>query len=628
MKQNLDQIAVPVLEIIDSMQQMSCICRGNVEEGIYNDAFYSGMDDILKCTRAIKEYLAPYLGLIRSNSINAVCNNIIDAIIRFTQAELSEKADPLFTYINEIQALIFGLYDAVEFYFQIHPNPVRLNAYYQQRQLLCTQARELDVTSELEKIDLPHEITIVIMTYNLREYFAQCFESILKYTDFSKFKVQLIVFDHGSTDDTLEYLKDYEHLPFLRIHHCKENIKSEHCFAMKYYTWHDSKYTLIVANDTIATANYLENLMTCIKSDDRIAWICPSMCNTSNNQAIPVQYNTINEMHEFAKNYNKSDPSKWEELCRLIPVFSLYNNVCKKAVGHEDPTYYEFLFGDDDISRAFVRAGFRMIVCKDTYIHHYPSMTVSAGGDYAERLLEMRALFYQKFQYDAWSGLNTVCRLMDLRTGLTSRGKKKVLFIEPEMGIAVAYLRTILHQNNISLNDLEIVSVGKKECFQVDMQGYSHLSALVKKYEELHYLYEENTFDMVIIPYEAENLTDTNYGKLFRAVRKVLKPGGIFHLAIKNIYSDATAFHAVTNGVYIPEDDFNYIIPKPMSFLQIKHMRALLNNAGFSQINITGITNCVNLEALNEPLIRMLEPLLAEHNPKHSIIYYVIAAIK
>ena len=129
MKQNLDQIAAPVLEIIDSMQQMSCICRGNVEEGIYNDAFYSGMDDILKCTRAIKEYLAPYLGLIRSNSINAVCNNIIDAIIRFTQAELSEKADPLFTYINEIQALIFGLYDAVEFYFQIHPNPVRLNAY-------------------------------------------------------------------------------------------------------------------------------------------------------------------------------------------------------------------------------------------------------------------------------------------------------------------------------------------------------------------------------------------------------------------------------------------------------------------------------------------------------------------
>ena len=84
----------------------------------------------------------------------------------------------------------------------------------------------------------------------------------------------------------------------------------------------------------------------------------------------------------------------------------------------------------------------------------------------------------------------------------------------------------------------------------------------------------------------------------------------------------------LTMKAYIPEDDFNYIIPKPMSFLQIKHMRALLNNAGFSQINITGITNCVNLEALNEPLIRMLEPILAEHNPNHSIIYYVIAAIK
>lgn len=628
MHNKLSEIIDPALELLTTAKEMSDFCLGKICSENYDEILYRCFEDLRSCISTVENYITPYLPYLRSNSLTSVCHNIIDAINRFAEVPVLEHRYPIFTFKNEIRGAIYGLYDALKFLFKIAPDKVKLQEYYKQRNQYCLDARKLDITSELEKIDEDHEITIVIMTYNLLEYFKQCFESILQYTDFSKFKIQLIVFDHGSTDDTLAYLEEFSELPFLRIHHCKENIKCECVFMDNYYTWYDSKYTLIVANDTIATQNYLENLMICMKSDDHIAWICPSMCNTSNNQSIPVDYSTIEEMHKFASKYNQSDPTKWEELTRLIPVFSMYNNICRKAVHHADPIYYEFLFGDDDISRSFIRAGFRMLVCKDTYIHHYPSMTVSKGNDYGNRMLEMRKVFFEKFHFDAWRGANDVLAyymLQELRSLLEYPEHKKILFIEPEVGRSVAYLRTFMHQKNIKLSDIEIHTVGKNKYYKLDMEGYSNYSNIVEEYEDIQALYAEGTFDAVVIPNMLEDLLSPHYSELFDALHRVVKPGGHIKFNFKNLYYAENSFNLLTNGELLSDDLFEQIDVRPVSYLKFHQVASLLNKYSYSNISYLQLTNDVHETVIKYPLTHKIENLiLDEGSTINNVMGYLV----
>lgn len=631
MQNKLANTINPALELLETAKEMSDFCLDKISSKNYDEILYRCLDDLSQCIIAVENYITPYLSFLRPNSLTSVCHNINDSLMRFVKIPVAEQRYPIFTFKNEIRGSIYGLYDALEFLFIIAPDEIKLRDYYEQRNQYCLDARNLDITAELEKIDEDHEITIVIMTYNLLEYFSQCFESILQYTDFSKYRIQLIVFDHGSTDETLTYLEQFSELPFLRIHHCKENIKCEHVFLLNYYTWHDSKYTLIVANDTIATKNYLENLVTCIKSDDSIAWICPSMCNTSNNQSIPVSYTTIEEMHEFAAQYNQSDPSKWEELTRLIPVFSMFNNVCKRAVHHEDPSYYEFLFGDDDISRAFIRSGFRMLVCKDTYIHHYPSMTVSKGNDYGDRMLEMRKVFFHKFHFDAWYGFNDVLSYLiqrELNNLLDPPGKKKFLFIEPAIGTSIAYLRTLMHQRNIKLSDVEIHSVGKNKYYKLDMEGYSTLANIVEEYEDICSLYQDNIFDAVVIPYALEDLLSAHYSELFSALRQIVKPGGHIKFYFKNFYYTEDAFDILTNGSLRTVDPFELIDIKPKSYINLYQVDFLIRTCGFSKIFYTSATHEINSSFVESPLVQNISHIIQDNAGQfNNILGYSVSII-
>lgn len=619
MHNKLSEIIEPALELLTTAKELSDFCLSKIYSENYDEILYRCFEDLSQSISTVEDYITPYLSLLRSNSVPSVCHNIIDALERFVEIPPYELRYPVFTFKNEIRGAIYGLYDALEFLFKISPDKVKLRAYYDQRNQYCLDARNLDITTELAKIEEDHEITIVIMTFNLLEYFSQCFESILQYTDFSRYKIQLIVFDHGSTDGTLEYLEQFSDLPFLRVHHCKENIKCECVFMDNYYTWYDSKYTLIVANDTIATENYLENLLACIKSDDRIAWICPSMCNTSNNQGITVNYSTIEEMHEFASQYNHSDPTKWEELTRLIPVFSMYNNICRKAIHHADPIYYEFLFGDDDISRSFIRAGFRMLVCKDTYIHHYPSMTVSKGNDYGNRMLEMRKVFFDKFHFDAWDGFSDVLTqymLQKLNPLLDSPGNKKFLFIEPDIGRSIAYLRTLMHQKKIKLSDVEIYSIGKNKYYKLDMEGYSTYSHIVEEYEDICSLYPDKIFDAVVIPNALEDLLSAHYLELFAAVYRIVKPGGHIKLFFKNLYYAENAFDLLTNGSLPPVDLFEQINVKPLSYLKLHQVNALLQKCGFSNISYVQLAKEMSQFFAEYPLVQKVENVIIDEGSK------------
>lgn len=82
-------------------------------------------------------------------------------------------------------------------------------------------------------------------------------------------------------------------------------------------------------NDVVATPRWLENLIKCIESDEKIFWVVPT-CNEdgiSNAQGVKIDYenslNSIEKIYEFGDKYNFSNRLLWEERNILMPFIWL-----------------------------------------------------------------------------------------------------------------------------------------------------------------------------------------------------------------------------------------------------------------------------------------------------------------
>ncbi|SCN21293.1 putative glycosyltransferase EpsH [Clostridium sp. N3C] len=249
--------------------------------------------------------------------------------------------------------------------------------------------------------------SIIILTYNKLDYTKLCINSIKKYT--KKGTYEIIVIDNKSTDGTIEWLKNEEEIKVIFNDEnlgfpagCNQGIKIS-----------EGENILLLNNDTIVTPNWLENLLNCLYSSEDIGAVGAITNSCSNYQAIPVTYKNIDEMIEFAKNNNKSDSDMWEERLRLIGFCMLIKREVVNKVGFLDERFTPGNFEDDDYSLRIRKAGYRLMLCKDTFIHHFGSISFGKG---TEKYLELYYKNLKKFE-EKWS-LNAM-NLNEIRKDIT-----------------------------------------------------------------------------------------------------------------------------------------------------------------------------------------------------------------
>ena len=258
---------------------------------------------------------------------------------------------------------------------------------------------------EMNKNNYPqkHLASIVVLAYNKLEYTKKCVESILEYTP--DIDYELILLNNGSSDGTKEY---FDSLHVAKTINLKENSLSN---IRLYSRITEGKYILSVNNDVVVTQNYLDNLLACMESDTHIGMCVPTTPNISNNQSIPYTYTDDESMQEFACEYNTSNPALWEDRIRLCNPIALMRADAVQAVGEHD-SYFPFgEFSDDALSYRLRSNGWRLVLCKDTYCHHYGSITLGEGQREHNTLGISRALFERRYGFDAWGNeiLNNIC---------------------------------------------------------------------------------------------------------------------------------------------------------------------------------------------------------------------------
>lgn len=342
------------------------------------------------------------------------------------------------------------------------------------------------------------KITIAVTAYNRLEKTKRCISYILEYT--SGFDYELVLIDNGSTDGTFEYLQSvpYEKKTIWKV---SKNIGLNYVRALLLRDF-KTEYMIWITNDTYVTKNWLRNMMQCFQSDIRIGMVCPVSSNISNFQEVDLRVKDFADMQKKAARFNQPDPRKWQERMRIIDIIlAVKREVCDSAGILDLGFYHDFC--DDDTSVRIRHAGYKLMLCGDTYVYHdhdFRNMEDKDPEQFQRSLEAGRNAYREKYQgIDAWDDINNfelpMMQLLEQETAYPS--KPEVLCVDPRCGTPVLQVRNMLRAKEIM--DCISSAFTTKAKYFYDLQLATEGRAVCDRIAFFPEHYREESFDIVLL---------------------------------------------------------------------------------------------------------------------------------
>ena len=130
---------------------------------------------------------------------------------------------------------------------------------------------------------------------------------------------------------------------------------------------------MLLNSDTIVTPRWLSNLRAALYSRPAVGAVGCVSNNITNYQQISCDYHSVDEMFRFAEAYNHSDPAKWERRLRLVGFCFLFKREIYEKIGGLDEQFSPGNYEDEDYSLRIWQVGYEVLLCRDTFIHHFGS---------------------------------------------------------------------------------------------------------------------------------------------------------------------------------------------------------------------------------------------------------------
>lgn len=236
--------------------------------------------------------------------------------------------------------------------------------------------------------------SIIIPTYNGLHLLAPCVESIRNHTSVP---YEIIVVDNGSTDGTAEYC-EREQLIFISLPYnagfpaaCNKGLSIS-----------IGDQLLLLNNDCLVGDGWLSNLLAGLYSSEQVGIVGPVTNYASGKQQVEFAYSSPEQFYAFAADYNRPDPSKWQETRRIVGLCMLFKRSVLRTLGYLDERFSPGHFEDDDYCYRARAHGYRLLICGDAFIHHEGSASFKNGHPqgWSEIVSRGRQLFMEKWGVD------------------------------------------------------------------------------------------------------------------------------------------------------------------------------------------------------------------------------------
>lgn len=485
----------------------------------------------------------------RRYALNAACSGQ-----KALAAEDARDAWKYFFY--EVRPLFLDLRYQLDLEYHILQHPEVQDAYLAQTIAAFEAARKRP-----RRTGFKYRVSIIVPAYNKVEYSRCAIDSLFRHTDFSHGDIELITINDGSSDGTEAYFNSLPHEKKINL---KYNVYNHLGWGIARHIA-EGEYVVYFSNDAVATPHWLENLLAVHQAEKDVFWVVPT-CNEnciSNRQGIPVDYENsfeaMPEMEAFAAAHNVSNPLLWEERAVLMPFVSVVPNLFDVPEIRADYRYVLCDFEDDDFSATLRRSGFRQILAKDTFVHHFGGVTLNevrtTHGNY-KTIIEMRPVFQHKWGIDPWTSRGHLVFLdqilKDFSIGETPL---RVLFIEPMFGEGLLTVRN--HFRRLQ-TPVIIDAIVTREQYMMEA---AYMADSVIRLTSLDHLPDRvnGTYDMVILGAFLNVVPISDIISFFKETYGLLNAKGFLYVSLLNYNSFEHVMENLPNDV--PHLIYDSILP-------------------------------------------------------------------
>ena len=243
--------------------------------------------------------------------------------------------------------------------------------------------------------------SIIVPCRDQLPFTRECLKSLAEHTTAPW---ELVIVDDGSRDGTADYLNALQDADPKRVavvtHTASQGFPTSCNHGLEAAR---GDYLVLLNNDTVVTHGWLDHLIALAESDPEIGMVGPVSNYVSPPQLIPeVSYRSLDKMHAFAAVWRGKRLGQWM-LCEKLSGFCLLiKRAAYEKLGGLDERFGLGFFDDDDLCLRARKAGYKLAVAIDCFVHHFGSRTISAVGINAESLLQTNSVkFAEKWGRDA-----------------------------------------------------------------------------------------------------------------------------------------------------------------------------------------------------------------------------------
>ncbi|MFF2481243.1 methyltransferase domain-containing protein [Paenibacillus sp. NPDC058071] len=242
--------------------------------------------------------------------------------------------------------------------------------------------------------------SIIIVTRNQLALTKQCVESIRRNTAAADY--ELIVIDNGSDDGTDEWASAQPIAKLVLNGHnagfpkaCNQGLRLS-----------AGRFVMLLNNDTIVTPGWLDGLKQALLSDPSVGAVGPVTNSASYWTEVPASYGTVEELDQFAVSRKEADSGDLaagrEERIKLVGFCLLLRREAYEAAGPLDERFGIGNYEDDDYSLRLRLLGYKLLLCRNVFIHHYGSASFKAEKErFADLIENNKKLFAEKWGFDS-----------------------------------------------------------------------------------------------------------------------------------------------------------------------------------------------------------------------------------
>lgn len=234
--------------------------------------------------------------------------------------------------------------------------------------------------------------SILIVAHNALEFTKRCLESVERCTTGP---YEVIVVDNGSTDGTRRYLREESSARLI------ENAENRGfpVAANQAIRASRGENLLLLNNDVIVTPGWLDRMLAALDSADDVGLVGPCSNEVSGPQLIKADYRDPAGLDRFAELRAAQCAGEVEPVDRLVGFCLLLRRRVVDLIGLLDERFGIGNFEDDDYCRRARLAGFRALIARDCFVHHFGSATFkSVNADYGAILEHNQKLFAEKWE--------------------------------------------------------------------------------------------------------------------------------------------------------------------------------------------------------------------------------------